>query len=145
MFEAREHEQPLALDLPVEPPLRPPAAHTQQALVALVDFELLARVQAPRHALPEDHPLDLALHVLLEAEPLVVDLPRARHAPLVEQRAEAGAEAEAEQVQPARLVVAPLAAPAGEVGQNVAELADGFGRPGVLAVAEGGFEPPGQG
>ena len=69
MLKAREHEQPFALDLPVEPPLRLPAAHAQKRLVALVDFELLARAQAPGHALPENHPLDLTLHVLLEQSP----------------------------------------------------------------------------
>src|SRR5829696_5111630 len=105
MLKAREHEQTLALNLPVEPPLRLPAAQPQKPLVALVDFELLAGTQAPGHALPENHPLDLTLHVLLEAEPLVVDLPRARHTPLVEHRAEARPQAEAEQVEPARFVV----------------------------------------
>src|ERR1044072_2241793 len=108
MLKACKQEQPLALDLPVVSALNFFPAHSQPPLVPLVGLELLACVEAPRHALPENDPLDLALHILLEAEPFVIDLPRARDPPVIQDNPEAGAQAEAEQVEPARLVVAPL-------------------------------------
>ena len=116
------------------------AARQQEAGEPLVDVRLLVAVQAARHASPEDPPVDFALHLVAVGQAGGVDAARLLDAEIVARIAEAGAQAEAAQVEPADLVRRTLLAPVGRGQERVGHLPDGGERPTVLAQPHGLFE-----
>src|SRR5207248_4017567 len=78
------------------------AARQQKAGNALVDIGLLIAVQSARHASPKDPPLYFALHLVAIGEARRVDAARLLDAEIVAGIAEARAQTESGQVEPAR-------------------------------------------
>ena len=103
---------------------------------ALEDVGLLIAVEAAGDAAPEDPPIDFVLHLIGERQAGGVDAARLLDAEIVAGKAEAGAQTEAAQIEPAELrapgcVLRPSARSRNAVGQ----LADGGERPGVACRA----------
>ena len=87
-------------------------------------------------ALPQHQPLDLRLDVLREHQPRGVDLPQFPDAPRVGRGAEAGADAEAREIEPPHLVRGTASATRRQLEEHVRQPAERGDRPGVLAEAE---------
>src|SRR5215510_13601847 len=96
MFKAGQQSPPFTLDLRVEPPAQLLSSDSQRDLVPVEEFILLVGVQTARHATPQDEPFDLALQLSGKRESGHIDFARLRDSPIVRRRAEAGAQAEAE-------------------------------------------------
>ena len=106
-----------------------------------MDLVVVRRRQAGRHPPPEDPPLGPALDVLGVPDPLVEDRPEGLDPDLVEREAPARPEAEAGEVEPARLVPRALEPLLGQVAERLPERPQGRGRPLVARDVEHLFEP----
>ncbi len=89
------------------------AARQQEAGEPLVDIGLLVAIEPAGHASPEDPPIDLALHLVAVRQAGGVDAARLLDAEIVAGIAEAGAQAEAAEIEPADFEGRALLAPVG--------------------------------
>src|SRR5262249_43991408 len=117
------------------------AASEQRRAYLLQEMLLLARRETTRDALPEVPPLRPALHGARMSQLGGEHAPEAAHAKLVSGIAEPGSEEEADQVQPARLVLGRACARRLERPERIPERADRRQVPRVAPGAERGLEP----
>ena len=106
-----------------------------------MDLLVVGPRQAGRHAPPEDPPFGPALEVLGVADARMEDRPEGLDPRLVEREARPRAQAEARQVEPARLVPGGLEPPLGRVAQRLPERPEGRRGPLVPGGVECLFQP----
>ena len=112
----------------------------QERQQALHDVDLLIAIQAAGEASPEDPPIDLVLRLIAELRARRVDAPHLLDAVFVADIAEAGAQAEAAEIQPANFVRRAAFAVFDLFEEDVGQAARDIDRPGVASQSQCGFE-----
>ena len=106
--------------------------------------DLLIAVEAAGEASPEDPPVDFVLHLIGEVRAAGVDAAHLLDAEFVADVAEAGAQTEAAEIQPADFVSGAAFALFDLFEEDVGQAAGDIDGPGIASQAERGFEARGQ-